>query len=72
MAADDPDTIGNIASQIEATAAALAGLPAEQQRRWLLHLLELLDARVAGSDQYLALLSRLATDIRQRISLGQW
>jgi hypothetical protein len=66
MAADD------IERQVAAIAESLAGLPADQQRRWLLHLLQLLDQRAAGTDEYLALLSRLTTDMRQRISLGQW
>ncbi len=66
MASDD------IGGQIAAIAGALAGMPADEQRRRLLALLQLLDERAGGSDEYLALLSRLATDIRQRISLGQW
>jgi hypothetical protein len=62
----------NLRDQISALAEALAGLPVDQQRRWLLQLLQLLDERSSGSDEYLALLSRLTTDMRQRVSLGQW
>ena len=61
-----------IRDHLDAAAEALAGLPPDQQRSWLLHLLQLLDERTKGSDEYAALLSRLTTDIRQRITLGQW
>jgi hypothetical protein len=33
--------------------------------------LQALDERANGSDEYTAMLSRLATDIRQRMTLGQ-
>ncbi len=67
MAAND-----DVRDHLDAAAEALAGLPPGQQRRWLLRLLQLLDERAKGSDEYVALLSRLTTDIRQRITMGQW
>jgi hypothetical protein len=62
----------DIRDHLGAAAEALAGLAPDQQRPWLLHLLQLLDEGASGSDEYAAMLSRLTTDIRQRITLGQW
>jgi hypothetical protein len=62
----------NIRDHLNAAAEALADLSPDQQRPWLLHLLQLLDERADGSDEYTAMLSRLTTDIRQRITMGQW
>ncbi len=62
----------DLRNRLDLAGEALATLPLDKQRRGLLYLLELLDTRAHGSDEYAALLLQLGTDIRQRVATGEW